>query len=129
MGSIVSSILDPFTGASSTRSAAEQAAAQQAEAGRQAANIAAFRPVGMTSRFGTSRFGVTDVGGVPRVTSAEYEVAPELRAIQDRLMGLTGGALTTAEQAQAAGTSGSVARKMSSLLSYIKTNTNKKPII
>ena len=102
MGSIVSSILDPFTGASSTRSAAEQAAAQQAEAGRQAANIAAFRPVGMTSRFGTSRFGITDVGGVPRVTSAEYEVAPELRAIQDRLMGLTGGALTTAEEAQAA---------------------------
>jgi hypothetical protein len=102
MGRAVSTILDPFTGASSTRRAAEQAAEQQAAAGRQAANIAAFRPVGMTSRFGTSRFGVTDVGGVPRVTSAEYEVAPELRAIQDRLMGLTGGALTTAEQAQAA---------------------------
>lgn len=102
MGRAVGRILDPFTGASSTRRAAEQAAAQQAEAGRQAANIAAFRPVGMTSRFGTSRFGVTDVGGVPRVTSAEYEVAPELRAIQDRLMGLTGGALTTAEEAQAA---------------------------
>jgi hypothetical protein len=102
MGRVVGSILDPFTGASSTRRAAEQAAEQQAAAGRQAANIAAFRPVGMTSRFGTSRFGVTDVGGVPRVTSAEYEVAPELRAIQDRLMGLTGGAVTTAEQAQAA---------------------------
>ena len=102
MGNVVGSILEPFTGARATRRAAEQAAEQQAAAGRQAANIAAFRPVGMTSRFGTSRFGVTDVGGVPRVTSAEYEVAPELRAIQDRLMGLTGGAVTTAEQAQAA---------------------------
>ncbi len=33
--------------------------------------------------------------------------------------------IITANQAQAAGTSGSVARKMSSLLSFIKTNTNK----
>lgn len=102
MGNFVGSILEPFTGARATRRAADQAAEQQAAAGRQAANISAFRPVGMTSRFGTSRFGITDVGGVPRVTSAEYEVAPELRAIQDRLMGLTGGALTTAEEAQAA---------------------------
>ncbi len=75
MGRAVGRILDPFTGASSTRRAANEAAEQQAAAGRQAANIAAFRPVGMTSRFGTSRFGITDVGGVPRVTSAEYEVA------------------------------------------------------
>jgi hypothetical protein len=57
----------------------------------------------MTTRFGTSAFDVTDVGGVPRVTGAGYTVSPELVAIQDALMGLTGGPLETARQAQTAG--------------------------
>lgn len=102
MGSLVSSVLEPFTGAKKTAAAANQAAAQQAEAAQQSAQIASFRPVGLTSRFGTSQFGLTNVGGVPRVTSATYEVSPELKAIQDRVMALTGGALTSAEQAQMA---------------------------
>lgn len=56
----------------------------------------------MTSRFGTGAFDITDVGGVPRVTGARYTVAPELQAIQDQIMGLTGGAVTTAQEAQMA---------------------------
>lgn len=100
MGNFVSGILDPFTGAKSTRQAAELAAQQQAEAARLGAQVAAFRPVGITSRFGGSQFGIQDVGGAPRVTSASYTVAPELRAIQDRLLGLAQG--TALEQAEAA---------------------------
>lgn len=103
MGKIVSAVLDPFTGASSTKAAANKAAKGQAEAARLAAITSAFRPVGMTSRFGTSNFTieVDPATGVPRVTGAEYTVSPELKALQDRIMGLTGGALTTAEGAQA----------------------------
>ncbi len=104
MGNIVGSILEPFTGARATRRAADTAAQQQAEAARLAAYASAFRPVGMTSRFGTSQFTTeTDpVTGLPVVTGAGYTVDPALKAIQDRLMGLTGGAVETAEQAQMA---------------------------
>jgi hypothetical protein len=102
MGSVVGSLTDAIglTDIEGTRERGEQAAAQQREAARMAAQGSAFRPVGITSRFGSSQFGMEDIGGVPRVTSASYTVAPELRSIQDRLMGLTGGALGTAEQAQ-----------------------------
>lgn len=104
MGNIVGSILEPFTGARATRRAADTAAQQQAEAARLAAYASAFRPVGMTTRFGTSQFTTeTDpVTGLPVVTGAGYTVDPALKAIQDRLMGLTGGAVDTAEQAQMA---------------------------
>lgn len=102
MGRFVSSILDPFTGASATRRAAGEAATAQQDAALRGAQISSFLPVGMTSRFGTSRFTRTDVGGVPRVTGAEYTISPELAAIQDQLFGLVPGAVTTAEQAQAA---------------------------
>jgi hypothetical protein len=118
MGGIVSSILEPFTGAKATRNAANTAAAQQAEAARQAGYAAAFRPVGISTRFGTSQFteGIDPVSGLPRVTAAGYTLSPELQAIQDRLFGLTGGALGTAEQAQmAAEPLGGAARGLFSL--------------
>jgi hypothetical protein len=104
MGGIVSSITDAvgLTDTQGTIDAANASAAAQREAARMGAQASAFRPVGITSRFGTSAFDVTDVGGVPRVTGARYTVSPELQALQDRLMGLTGGALTSAEQAQMA---------------------------
>lgn len=105
MGKVVGSILEPFTGAKATRRAAESAAQQQAEAARQAGYSAAFRPVGFTTRFGTSRFTeeIDPVSGLPRVTGGGYEISPELKALQDRIMGLTGGAITTAEEAAMAG--------------------------
>jgi hypothetical protein len=56
----------------------------------------------MTTTFGTSDFGITDVGGVPRVTSASYQLSPELKALQDQLFGLTGGAMGYAQGAQQA---------------------------
>ncbi len=104
MGSIVGKITDAvgLTDIKGTQDRANQAAAEQRAAALQGAQVSSFRPVGMTTRFGTSNFGITDVGGVPRVTSADYQVSPELRALQDQLFGLTGGAMTTAQGAQQA---------------------------
>jgi len=104
MGKIVGKITDAvgLTDIKGTQQRGEARSAAEREAALRAAQISAFRPVGMTSRFGTSQFDITDVGGVPRVTGARYTVSPELKAIQDQLMGLTGGAVTTAEEAQMA---------------------------
>jgi hypothetical protein len=102
MGSIVSSVLDPFTGASGVRRAGEQAAEQQRQAGITAANISAFRPVGMTTRFGTSQFTrETDPStGVPYISSGGYTAAPELSALQNQLFGRFAPTLAQAEQFQ-----------------------------
>lgn len=98
VGGLVGDLLGGITGRDETIDAANQAAAAQ----RQAALGSVFRPVGMTTRFGTSKFGYTDVGGIPRVSSAEYQVSPELRAIQDYLMGYSQQALTPFGESQAA---------------------------
>ena len=102
MGDIVSGILDPFTGASGVRRAGEQAAEQQRQAGINAANISAFRPVGMTSRFGTSQFTreIDPKTGVPYISGAGYTAAPELSALQNQLFGRFGSTLAQAEQMQ-----------------------------
>jgi hypothetical protein len=104
MGSIVGSLTDAIglTDISGTEDRARAAAEAQRQAAQQGAEVSAFRPVGMTTTFGTSDFGVTDVGGVPRVTSAGYQLSPELKALQDQLFGLTGGAMGYAQGAQQA---------------------------
>jgi hypothetical protein len=68
----------------------ETAAAKQA---------AQFRPVGMTTRFGTSQFQVDPVTG--QLVSAGYTLSPEAKTAQDRLVALAGQGLTQAEGAQA----------------------------
>jgi hypothetical protein len=83
--------------ASATEAAANTSAAAQRDAARQAAEAAKFRPVGITTRYGSSNFQFDPSG---YLSGASYNVSPELRAYQDRLMGLTGGALDQAEQAQ-----------------------------
>jgi len=88
MGSLVSSILEPFTGAKASAAAASQAANTQAQAARDAATAAAFRPVGITSRFGGSSFGYQDIGGIPRLTTAQYTPAPEIENIREALLAL-----------------------------------------
>jgi hypothetical protein len=100
MGSLVGNVLG-FLGAkeqaSATESAAAQSAAAQLEAARIAAEEARFRPIGITTRFGSSQFGYDPTTG--RVSSAGYTVSPELQALQDRIMALTGQNLAFAEQA------------------------------
>jgi hypothetical protein len=102
VGNIVSAVLDPFTGASGVRKAGEQAAAQQRQAGIDAANISAFRPVGMTSRFGTSQFTreIDPATGVPYISGGGYTAAPELSALQNQLFGRFAPTLAQAEQFQ-----------------------------
>jgi hypothetical protein len=80
---------------------AQKAAQTQADAQTRAAQLAAdearFRPVGITTRFGQSQFQ-TDPQG--RVSGASYTLDPQLAAMQDRFLGLAGGGLSQAEQAQ-----------------------------
>ena len=93
----VLSFLGASEQASATESAANTSANAQLEAARLAAEAQRFRPVGITTRFGSSNFQISPEG---YLTGAGYELSPELRAYQDRLASLTGGALTQAEQAQ-----------------------------
>jgi len=88
MGGIVSAVLDPFTGASDTRDAANAAAAQQSQAAKDAAAAAAFRPVGMTTRFGSSEFTreIDPATGMPYIAAGSYTAAPEFASLQDRLL-------------------------------------------
>jgi len=89
-----------FGGMMAGESAAD-AANTQAQAQRDAARIAAeesrFRPLGITTRFGQSQF---QTGPDGRVSGASYSLDPTLRGYQDRFMGLAGGGLSQAEQAQ-----------------------------
>lgn len=63
-----------------------------------AAQASQFRPVGITSRFGSSNFQVDPTTG--QMISAGYTVSPELQGYQNRLSNLTNQGLTQAEQAQ-----------------------------
>jgi hypothetical protein len=81
-----------------TSKEAAQAAQQRIDAETAAAKQAAqFRPVGMTTRFGTSNFTFNPTTG--QMESAGYTLSPEAKAQQDRLMALANQGLTQAEQA------------------------------
>lgn len=77
--------------------AQQDIANQQIAAGQQAAEMAAFRPVGVTTRFGKSGFTYDDQG---RLTGAGYQVAPDIAAQREALLGLSGGSLAQAQGAQ-----------------------------
>ena len=84
-----------------TNQANVEAARISAQAMRDVAERAAeaqrFRPVGVTTRFGQSQFEFDPVTG--QLKSAGYTVSPELKAMQDRIMALSGQGLTEAEKA------------------------------
>ena len=90
-------LLGGLLGGNSAQNAARQQAAAQQEAARLAAEEARFRPVGVTTRFGSSQFTTGPDG---RVSGAGYTLSPEMQAMQDRFLGLAGQGLTQAEQAQ-----------------------------
>ncbi len=70
---------------------AQQIAAQQAQASQ-------FRPVGVTTRFGRSGFQFSPEG---QLIGAGYQVAPDVAAMREALLGISGGALQQAQQQQA----------------------------
>jgi len=80
-----------------SREAAQRAQARIDAETAAAKASAAFRPIGTTTRFGTSQFQVDPVTG--QLTSAGYTLSPEAKAQQDRFMALSNVGLTQAEQA------------------------------
>lgn len=97
MGDIINATADilGFGPASKAAEATTQAAGTSAEAQLQAARLAAdaakFRPVGVSTRFGTSAFGFSPEG---YLTNAGYVINPELKALQDYVMTQTQGGQT-----------------------------------
>jgi hypothetical protein len=82
------------------RDAARAGAANITNATQQAVQGAQFRPIGMTTRFGTSQFQYDPVTG--QMTSAGYQLTPEAKAAQDRFAALANQGITQAEAAQQA---------------------------
>lgn len=98
------SLIAPAITAAGSIYAANQAAGAQQDvaaantaAAQQAAEAAAFRPVGVTTRFGSSGFQYDDQG---RLVGAGYQVAPDVAAQRESLMGLSGSSLAQAQAAQ-----------------------------
>jgi|LauGreDrversion4_2_1035121.scaffolds.fasta_scaffold458736_2 hypothetical protein len=93
-------LLGGIIGGNSAKKAAQTQANAQLEGARIAADAQRFRPVGVTTRFGSSNFQ-TDAQG--NLIGAGYNVSPEVAMMRDRLLSQAGGqGFQTAEQAQAA---------------------------
>jgi hypothetical protein len=82
------------------RSAAQTAATGITNATNQAVQGAQFRPIGTTTRFGSSNFQYDPVTG--QMTGAGYQLSPEAKAAQDRFAALVGQGITQIEGAQKA---------------------------
>ena len=92
------SIVGGLLGGRSARKAAQTQADAQIRAAQIAADEARFRPVGVTTRFGSSNFTTDPTTG--RVTGAGYTLDPQLKAMQDRFLGMAGTGLDQAQAAQ-----------------------------
>lgn len=92
------SLIAPTIGALGTGFAANQAANAATASANQAAQMAQFRPVGVTTRFGRSGF---QYGPQGELTGAGYQVAPDIAAMREGLIGMAGTGLSQAQQAQA----------------------------
>jgi hypothetical protein len=79
----------------SAESAAQTSADAQLAASQMAAEEARFRPVGITTRFGQSNFVIDPETG--RLTSAGYNVSPDIAALRESLLTGAGGALGQAQ--------------------------------
>ena len=85
----------------STNRAADEALAERLrQAGQTAQGMAQFRPVGVTTRFGSSNFQIDPTTG--QLVSAGYTAAPEITSAQQRLMGLGAGYLAQSPEEVAA---------------------------
>jgi hypothetical protein len=90
-------LLSGLIGTAGNIYAANQAAGAAQQAGQMAAQQAQFRPVGVTTRFGRSGF---QYGPDGRLIGAGYQVAPDVAAMREALLGISGGALQQAQQQQ-----------------------------
>lgn len=85
-----SGIIGGYLQGEAAKDAAKTQAGAQLEAARIAAESARFKPIGMTTRFGSSNFQYDPQGNL---TSAGYSVDPRLRAQQDQMIGMSDQAL------------------------------------
>ena len=110
MGSLVSDILpiattgfgiatgNPALIASGVGMLGSQQAGQAAQqASQQAAQAGQFRPIGLTTRFGSSGFQFDPSG---RLVGAGYQLSPESQAAQNQLAAMTGQGLMQGQQLQ-----------------------------
>jgi hypothetical protein len=81
-----------------SKDAALKAATDITKATQTGVEASQFRPVGMTTRFGTSNYTYDPVTG--RMTSAGYQLSPEAKNAQDRLVRLAESGLQQAEGAR-----------------------------
>ena len=102
IGSLVSGGLTTGAGLLQQQTSREAAVKAQAMIEKETADAklaAQFRPIGMTTKFGTSNFAFDPATG--RLIDANYNLTPEAKAQQDRLTALANAGLTQAEGAQA----------------------------
>jgi hypothetical protein len=92
-------LLTGLLGAGASIYSANQQSNAIQNAAAQAAQQSQFRPVGITTRFGTSGFQYNPATG--QLVGAGYQVAPDVAAQREALLGLAGGQLSQAQQAQA----------------------------
>jgi len=90
------SLLGGVLGGQSAQNAASTSTQGQIEAARIAADAAKFRPVGITTRYGSSNFQFDPTTGY--LTGANYMATPELQAMQSRVDALNNANLGYAEQ-------------------------------
>lgn len=100
LGNLISGGLSTVGGLLQQQTSREAAQAAQARIDAETAaakQAAQFRPIGTTTRFGTSQYTYDPATG--QLVSAGYQLTPEAKAQQDRLMALANQGLTQAEQA------------------------------
>lgn len=88
------SLIKPAVSALGTAYTANQAT----NAANTAAQMSQFRPVGVTTRFGKSGFNYDPTTG--QLTGAGYQVAPDVAAMREGLLGMAGTGLGQAATAQ-----------------------------
>jgi len=96
--SLLGGLASSAVGAIGTNYAANQAANAATQSANQAAQMAQFRPVGVTTRFGKSGFNYDPSG---RLVGAGYQVAPDVAAAREGLLGLAGTGIGQAQAVQA----------------------------
>jgi hypothetical protein len=110
MGSLVSDVLPIATTAAGVYTGnpsliasgvgmlgSQQAGKSAQQANQQVAQAGQFRPIGLTTRFGSSGFEFDPSG---RLTGANYTLSPEAKAYQDQLAGMTSQGLMQGQQLQ-----------------------------
>lgn len=95
---VAGTVVGGYLQGQSAKSAASTSADAQRYAADQAAAAAKFVPYGVTTGFGSSKFGVDETTGQP---TASYTLTPEMQAIRDQMISQAG-AYNTQQIGQAA---------------------------